>query len=87
MSIHNANVNLGEPHNDRVAAEARDDLAKHVASARKTLAQTGGDRAATVAVIATILNGATDEMPRPRLTSLLAMAMVQLAEREGEVPL
>lgn len=69
---------MGDPHNDQMAAQVRDDLADHVESARKTLRQ--GDRSDALAVIAVTLIEAVEDMPRERLASLLAMALVQLAE-------
>lgn len=71
---------MSDPHNDQMAARAREDLADHVESARKTLA--GGDRIEALAVIAVTLIEAEDDMPRDRLASLLAMALVQLAEEQ-----
>lgn len=71
-----------DPHNDQMAARARDDLAQHVASARKTLAQ--GDRTEALAVIAHTLIVEEKWMPRDRLASLLAVALVQLAEEERD---
>lgn len=72
---------MTDPHNDQMAARARDDLANHVESARKTLAQ--GDRSEALAVIAVTLIEAEDEMPRDRLASLLAVALVELAEEQS----
>jgi hypothetical protein len=71
---------VSDPLNDQTAALARDDLARHVDSARATLAQ--GDRADAIAVIAVTLIEATDDFPRDRLASMLAVALVQLAERD-----
>jgi hypothetical protein len=74
---------MADPLNDQTAARAREDLADHVESARRTLAQ--GDRSDATAVIAVTLIEATHTMPRDRLASLLAMALVQLAEMENAV--
>ena len=69
---------MSDPVNDQSAARARDDLADHVESARRTLAE--GDRTDSLALIAVTLIEAEDAMPRDRLASLLAMALIQLAE-------
>jgi hypothetical protein len=74
---------MADPFNDQTAARAREDLADHVESARRTLAQ--GDRSDALAVIAVTLIEARHTMPRDRLASLLAMALVQLAEMENAV--
>lgn len=70
---------MSDPVNDQMAAQARDELAQHVESARKTLTQ--GDRSEVLAVIAVTLIEANDVFPRDRLASLSALALVQLAEQ------
>jgi len=79
-----ANVNPADPVNDQLAAQAVDELHQHVDSARATLAQ--GPRTAAMAVIAMALDDAEDAMPRIRLASLLAAALVELAELPGSGP-
>jgi hypothetical protein len=77
---------IGDPHNDQMAARARDDLEQHITSTRKLLreaATEGADEVYALAVIAQGLIDAHDAMPRDRLASLLASAMVELA---GPVP-
>lgn len=76
-----ADVDPTDPENDQTAVHYRDDLARHVDSARATLTQ--GPRSAALAVIAMALIDAEQDMPRDRLASLLAVAMVQLAEQGG----
>lgn len=72
-------VDPSDPHNDQMAAAARDDLAQHVESARKTLTQ--APRTAAITAIAVTLIDGTEAFPRERLASLLAVALVQLAEK------
>jgi hypothetical protein len=68
----------GDPHNDQLAAQTREDLAQHVDSASEVLRQCDDHPAATAA-LATALNRNTTTT-RPRLASLLAAALIQLAD-------
>ena len=70
---------MTDPVNDQSAARARDDLRRNVAAARRTLAQ-GEDRTEAIATIAVTLIEAEDAFSRNRLASLLALALVQIAE-------
>jgi len=79
-----AEVDPGNSVNDQLAAQAVEELHQHVDSARKTLTQ--GARTDAMAVIAVALDEAEDIMPRVRLASLLAAALVELAELPGDQP-
>lgn len=72
-------VEPGDPHNDQMAARAREDLEWHIGSARDTLAQTGGRTAEAIAVIATALDQNRAHFPRDRAAAMLAAALVRLA--------
>jgi hypothetical protein len=78
-TIYEADVEPGDPHNDQMAARARDDLDWHVASAAKPLADGVSDVDAT-AVIAMALIDNEAVYPHDRLASLLAVALVRLAK-------
>lgn len=67
--------------NDATAARAREELADHLPQIRTAL-DDGEDRTYVIAVIAQTLIAAQDTMPRDRLASLLATAMVQIAEAD-----
>lgn len=65
--------------NDALAARAREDLNDHVQQIRAALAG-GEDRTYAIASVANTLIASHSGMPRDRLASLLAVAMVQIAE-------
>jgi len=67
--------------NDQTAARAADLLDWYVDSARRTLGQ--GDRGEATAVIAHTLVAAEEAIPRDALASMLAIALVRLADQRG----
>jgi hypothetical protein len=66
--------------NDQTAARARDDLERHVGSMRNLLADADGDEQTALVVAAATLIREEETFPRDRLASLLAVAMVRLAQ-------
>lgn len=81
---------MAHPTNDQSAAAARDDLNWHIKSTRRTLrdaAQQGVDEIDALATIAATLIMSEEDMPRERVCSLLAVAMlrfVHLEDANGE---
>lgn len=76
-------VNPGDPHNDQLAAHARDDLHWHVESTRKLLAQ-GPDDASAMAVISITLSENEEIYPIGRVAAMLSAALVQMAHEEAK---
>lgn len=73
-------VDPGDPHNDQMAARARDDLDWHVGSARDMLAKTdSGPCTEAVVTIAVALSTNPETYPPDRLAAMLAVALVRLA--------
>jgi hypothetical protein len=69
--------------NDQIAARCRVEFDQHVESTQQTLAEAAENQISEVdalAIIATTMIQAPDEMPRKRLASLLAVALVRAAK-------
>lgn len=78
--VYSDDETFARAHNDRTAALFRDDLNQHIGSVRDTLAAAEGDEIVALPVIAGTLIDARYEMPRERLASMLAVAMIRLAK-------
>ena len=80
-------VDPGEPHNDQMLAYTKDDLADHMEAVRKMLAGIQDVKpplAACVAALAIHLIDDTENMPRERMASLLALSLIQAADTHGD---
>jgi hypothetical protein len=82
MSTRTYEVDPGDPHNDQLAALTAVDLTKQLENVQHVLDQAEESDAPLSAVLAVIAQSLIDqdgEMPRDRLASLLALALVRLA--------
>lgn len=75
-----------DPHNDQMAARANQELEGHIRSTRRTMEQAaskGGGRVEVMALIASAFIDSKKLMPRETLASVLAAALIRLAEGEA----
>lgn len=88
MDDNSIGVTIGNPHNDQMLAQAREDFRKLLDITVHPLLQQGNeqnaDMAAMMAVLVTGWLGRVDYMPRARLATLLALASFTIALDELE---
>lgn len=81
-------VNLGDPHNDQMAARANEELDQALRSTRNMLdGAEMPDKSAAMAAVATAFIGNPDFYPSERLASMLAAALLRLAAASEGVDL
>ena len=74
-------IEPGDPHNDQMAARADDELDHAIQSTRNMLAAAEtNEKPAAMAAIATAFIGNPDSYPSERLASMLAAALLRLAQ-------
>ncbi|HEY6020534.1 MAG TPA: hypothetical protein VIY48_11795 [Candidatus Paceibacterota bacterium] len=73
-------VDPGDPHNDQMLAQTSEDLTQHLEIVRHVLDQAEEKDAPLSAVVAVVATSMieNEKMPRERLASLLALALVQI---------
>lgn len=72
-----AEIEFGDPHNDQMAARSDEELDWHLGSTRNAMSQ--GGRVEVMTLIASAFIDNPDTYPRERLASILAAALMRLA--------
>lgn len=84
--FYSAEVEAGDPHNDQLAAYARDDLDRHIRSAEvmlKDLRDDGGGDVEATAVIAMAFIENSDMYAQDRIAAMLAVALLRLTGKKA----
>lgn len=80
--VHAISITTGDPQNDQIAAQVREELEWFIDSVKLVLRQ--GPEVEAMTAIALLILREEEAFPRDRLTSLLAGALVALAKQRIE---